>query len=94
MKIAPVSADLLIKLALVGVGVIALVWAVRKASSAATNAVSGAYTGIVDGVAEGVHAIDPRSTDNLFYTGANTITGGTPDRPLGVRIYDYFHPNQ
>lgn len=92
MKIAPVSADLIIKLALVAGGVIAVVWAFRKASSAAGEAVSGAWTGVVDGVAAGTHAIDPRNDENIIYRGVNVITGGNDSNSLGGRIADFFHP--
>lgn len=83
MKMAPVSTDLLIKL---GLGVLVLGAAWYAFNKAAT--VSGQVaTQVVD-------AINPTSTSNVFYQAANTLTGGTADRPLGVRIYDFFHPGE
>ena len=62
MKTSPVSADLLIKL---GVGAVVLVagyLAIRKASSLA----SGAAVAVLDG-------INPASTNNVIYRGANWV---------------------
>lgn len=88
MKIAPVSADLLIKVALVAVSLGAL-WYILNRATGATAAAAAWVGETADNV---VQAVNPLSTENVFYTGANAITGGTPDESIGTRIYDYFHP--
>jgi hypothetical protein len=90
MKLSASSADLVFKLALVAGAGIALWYLVSKAASAASDA-AGAVVGAVGDTA---WAISPTNQDNVIYQTANAVTGGTADRPIGVRIYDFFHPNQ
>jgi uncharacterized protein (UPF0333 family) len=90
MKIAPPSADLLIKL---GLGVLALggvAYVLYKVSHAA----GAAITATGDAIGNAAHAVSPLNNENVLYHTANVITGGTEDRPLGVRIYDFFHPGE
>jgi hypothetical protein len=90
MKIAPVSADLLIKLGLgaVALGVVGFV--VFKVSRAAGAAVTA--TG--EAIGNAAQAVNPLNNDNVIYHTANRITGGSEDRPIGVRIYDWLHPGE
>lgn len=86
MKISPVSADLMIKLALIGVGVIAAVYLVKSLKDAATAGVAAA--------GDALQAVNPMNTDNVLYHTANVITGGDKSQPLGTRIYNFFHPEE
>lgn len=90
MKIAPVSADLLIKLALGAAAIGAAWWIVRRASSAASGALDA-----VGSAAQTVGtAINPASSDNLIYRGVNAIGGaasGSPGWNLGGWVYDVTH---
>lgn len=83
MKVSPVSADLLIKLAMLGAGIAALVWAAKKVATAGGDALDAAATGF-----------NPASDQNYAYSGANAavraITG--TDATLGTWIYDKTHP--
>ena len=90
MKLAPVSADLLIKLSLGAVVVLGVLYAVNKAAAAAGQVATGA----VNAAGQALYAVSPTNNENVLYQTANTLTGGTADRPLGVRIYDFFHPDQ
>ena len=84
MKITAISGDMAVKLALAGAALLALWYVVNKAAGTAEQAAAA--------VGDAVWAVSPTNQDNVIYQTANTITGGTPDRPLGVRIYDFFHP--
>lgn len=77
------STDLMVKIAL-GAGVVLAVFYVVN---------RGLKSAIETGSAV-AHAINPLNNDNVIYQTANTVTGGTEDRPLGVRIYDLFHPGE
>lgn len=88
MKVAPVSADLLIKVALVAVSLGALWYMLNRATGTATAA--AAWVGeTADNV---IQAVNPLNNENIFYTGANTITGGTENETIGTRLYDFFNP--
>ena len=88
MKIAPVSADLLIKLAVVAAGLGAIWYVLNKASK--TTSAAAAWVGeTADNV---VQAVNPLNDQNIFYTGANTITGGAANESIGTRLYDFFNP--
>jgi hypothetical protein len=78
------SANALKLAALVALG-LGAVWLVRKAGAAAGKA--------VDAVGDAVWAVSPTNNDNVIYQTANWATGGTPDRPIGVRIYEFFNPD-
>lgn len=83
MKIAPVSADLLVKLAIGAGAVLAVVYLGRRLGDAAGQAVGT----VVD-------AINPASDQNLVYRAVNAgvqAATGTPDT-LGTWIYNVTHP--
>lgn len=75
MKIAPPSADLLIKLALAAVGVGVVVYAVRKLASVA----GGAY----EAVADATKYVNPTSPDNVAYQTVNAVGGAVVSNPAG-----------
>lgn len=87
MKLAPVSGDMLIKLAL-GVAVLGavglMVW---KAKSAA----SGAVDAVKDAAGKVAEAVNPASDQNLVYRGASAITehlpGAVPGETVGTYAY-------
>jgi hypothetical protein len=91
MKVAPVSADLLVKLALGVVVIGAVVYGLKKAKD---------VLGAVD-----LSAVDPTSRDNVAYQTANQIGGSLVTAPdgngknadgswsLGGWIYDVTHPS-
>ena len=84
MKLAPLSADMLLKAALV-LGAVGVLWyAGRQVAAVGSNAAAA--------VGDTLNAVNPWNNDNVIYHTANWVTGGTPDRPLGVRIYDFFNP--
>lgn len=88
MKVAPVSADLLIKLALAAAAVGALVYAYRRVSSGLQA---------LPTVAEITPLINPASNQNLVYQGVNAVGGavaGRSDWSLGSWVYDVTHPNE
>lgn len=89
MKVAPVSADLLIKAAAVLVGVGAVYWVAKKATGAAASAVGA----VADSAAAAVQAINPMNNENVIYQAANVLTGGDSRSTLGTRIYDWFNPD-
>jgi hypothetical protein len=99
MKIAPPSADLLIKLALGALLVGGAVWAIKRATTAASDAagqVLDAASTAVDTIATGVN---PTSTENWAYRGVNAVGGAVAGQPsgswsLGTWIYDITHPGQ
>ena len=97
MKLAPPSTDLVIKIAL-GVAALGLVaYLVNRMASAAGEAVSAvgdAAGAAVGAVGDAAWAVSPTNQDNVIYQTANTLTGGTPDKPIGVRLYEFFHTNQ
>lgn len=97
MKVAPVSADLLIKLALVGLGIGVAVWAARKVSSTAVDAAQW--------VRDSTKYINPASDQNVVYQGVNAagnVLVSDPAGPgknadgswtLGGWLYDVTHPD-
>lgn len=90
MKLAPVSADLVIKLAIAGVAVLGVLYVLGKVAGAAASAASGALSATGDAL----QAVNPLNNENVLYQTANRITGGSDDLPLGVRIYDFFHKEE
>ena len=92
MKIAPVSADLLIK---VGIGLAAcgLVYiAYRKISGAASSAIDS----VGEAASAAVDAVNPASPTNIVNRGFNAVTqaiAGDPNWTLGGAIYDWTHPD-
>lgn len=91
MKIAPVSADLLIKLALGAAAVGVVYFSYKKLTGAAGEAFDAA-TGFAS------TTLNPASDQNLIYKGVNAVgaaaTGDTSGGwSLGGWIYDITHPD-
>jgi len=93
MRVAPVSADLLVKAGLVLAGA-ALVWYLgRKAS----GAVSGFASDAAAAAAGAVNAVNPWNNDNVINQTANRVTEwatGVPGDTLGSIAYDLATWNQ
>jgi hypothetical protein len=95
MKVAPVSADLLIKLALAGVVLGVGIWAVRRITGAVSDAASnawGAAQDAADWVASQTDYINPASDRNLIYTGVNGAIWPDGGSTVGTWLYDFVHP--
>jgi hypothetical protein len=96
MKIAPVSGDLLVKLALVAGAVGLLVYGVRKASAALASPF-GTVTDVLYGTADAIGnawqsgAINPASTENVIYSGLNGALFPAGNDNIGGWLYDLFH---
>ncbi|MES2483788.1 MAG: hypothetical protein V4609_17525 [Pseudomonadota bacterium] len=101
MKVAPVSADLLLKLALGAALIAALVYVARRVSSAASDAAGQAYSAVAETVST---TLNPASDQNFVYTGVNALGHAVatedPAGPgrnadgswtLGGWIYDVTH---
>jgi len=100
MKVAPVSADLLVKLAIAGAVGLAIYYALKKAGDG-LSAVSDSVGEVVDAV---VTSVNPNSSENLVYkstaaVGSMLVTD--PNGPgknadgswsLGGWFYDITHP--
>lgn len=94
MKIAPVSADLLIKLTIGVIVVGGVVYVLKRAGSA------------VAGVMPDLDSINPASTENVIYQTANKVGGSLASDPagpgmnadgswtLGGWVYDILHGDQ
>lgn len=67
MKIAPVSADLLIKLAMLAGGVLVLAYVVRKASTAASDAAGAAWDATSQAVRDGFVIVSDTVSDAADY---------------------------
>lgn len=93
MKIAPVSGDMLLKVAAGAVLVGGLVYLVTKI----TGAASGAVGSVVDSVTEAASTtFNPASDQNFIYESVNwvggSISGSKPGEwSLGTWIYDITH---
>lgn len=95
MRVAPVSADLLIKLALAGIGIGVAVWAVRRVSGAVSDAASNAWGAVNDAaqwVADGTKYINPASDQNVVYTTVNQHFWPAGEQTVGTWFYDLLHP--
>ena len=104
MKLAPISVDLLLKLALIAGGIGLVVYLVRRASGAVSGAVDTVVAGaqhVADAVITGVNPTNPQ---NWAYSGANavgaTVVSDTgPGRnadgswTVGGWLYDVTHPD-
>ena len=67
---------------LAGTGVaIFILYKAYKGSQAITETVKTIAT----------ESLNPTSTENIAYKGANILTGGSSDYPLGSRIYDWLN---
>lgn len=84
MKIAPISADLLLKLALAGAAV-GLLWYVgRQVASAGQGAITAA--------GQALQLVNPASTENVAYQTANRATEAlTGDSSFGGWLYSVTH---
>lgn len=92
MKVAPPSADLLIKLALAAGGVALAWWAYQKAVGGAAKAVQTIHQA-VDAT---VTAVNPASSDNLVNRGVTSIGStltGDNGFTVGGWLYDITHSN-
>lgn len=100
MRVAPVSADLLVKLAAGAAVLVAAWWIVGRAREAAGQAASEAARL----AGEAIHGVSPWNPDNVFYGTANAtggaLAGDAPDAPgrnadgswtLGGWLYDVTH---
>lgn len=92
MKIAPVSADLLIKLALVAGGLLAVAYVVRKASTAASDAAGAAWDATSQAVRDGAWAVTPWNNNNAIYQGVNSALFPDGSETLGTWLYNVTHP--
>lgn len=94
MKLTPVSADLLIKLALVAGG-LGLAWyAITQARKAATDAFSGAgqaVNRVADAAAVGFNPANGQNFVNRAVTGAGVSLTGDSNFTLGGWLYDLTH---
>lgn len=91
MKVSPVSADMLIKLAL-GAVAVGVVWYGYKKISGAAGAAVGSVVETVSEVAS--TSLNPASDQNLIYRGINAVGGaaaGSDSWSLGSWIYDLTH---
>ena len=108
MKIAPVSADLLIKLALVAAGIGLAVYLVKRSTTAladaAGNAVNTAFAAVgdvADGVIVGVNPYNPGNWVNqgVSAVGSTLVSDNGPGRnadgswTVGGWLYDVTHPD-
>lgn len=98
MKIAPVSGDLIVKAALVLGGVAVAVWAVRKATGAASN-VAGQVWGAAAGAAsvayqtatDAAWAVTPWNNQNVVAQGVNNAMFPDGSDTLGTWLYGISH---
>lgn len=92
MKAAPVSGDMLVKLAL-GALAVGLAWyTIRKAK----NAVSDAVSQLGDWTGNKLQYLNPMNDQNIVYSGVNSVGGylagdTSGSWTLGGAIYDAFH---
>jgi hypothetical protein len=91
MKVAPVSADLLVKIALGALVAGALLYAVRRASAGAGDLAAKAW----DTATGAAWAVAPWNQDNVIYgTANNAISAATGrDETLGGWLYSVTHPD-
>jgi hypothetical protein len=93
MKVAPVSADLLIKLALLAGGVLVVAYVVRKASTAASDAAGAAWSTASQAVRDGAWAVTPWNNENVIYKGVNNTLFPDGSDTVGTWLYDITHPD-
>ena len=102
MKIGPISADLLIKLALVGAGIGLAVYLVRRTSGAAGEAIDKARAALedtADAIIVGTNPVDPNNYANRAATaiGGALVSDTGPGRnadgtwTVGGWLYDITH---
>lgn len=93
MKIAPVSGDLLVKLALGAAVLGGLWWAARRASDAAGQLWPDVGN-LLDRAGSALNTVNPASDQNLVNRGVNAaVTAATGrDENLGGWLYELTHP--
>lgn len=73
------------------VTLVVLYWLVKQEAKQAV-------TSAKETVQDAAQAINPVNPENIFSAGAtaigNAVANDSKDLPLGVRIYDWFHPGQ
>jgi hypothetical protein len=87
MRVAPVSADLLIKLAMLAGGVLVLAYVVRKVSTAASDAAGAAWDATSQAVRDGAWAVTPWNNNNVIYRGVNSTLFPDGSQTLGTWLY-------
>lgn len=96
MKVAPVSADLLIKLALIAGGVGLAWYAYTQIKTGLENVTAGAGKAARQVADATITAVNPASEGNLVNRGVSGLGGwisGNDNWNLGGWIYDITHPN-
>lgn len=87
---------MLLKVALI-LGGLGVIWyagrQIASTGSNAINAVGNVAEAAGNAITGAAQAINPLNNDNVIYHTANWLTGGTPDRPIGVRLYEFFNPD-
>jgi hypothetical protein len=91
MRIAPVSADLLIKLGLAALVIGAIVYATRQVK-AAGQGIASTVSAAADAVAVGLNPSNPENVVNSQVTAVVTAATGR-DETLGGWLYDFTHPD-
>jgi hypothetical protein len=98
MKVAPVSADLLIKLTLGAAAVGLVLYGLKRAANAA-SAPFGAITDVLYNTADAVGqawnngTINPASTNNAVYAGLNGSIWPDGSETLGTWLYGAINPD-
>lgn len=92
MKIAPVSADMLIKLTLIAAAVGA-VWYAGKTVSGAASAAWDPLKNAVVGSAHYVNPFDSENIVNSLVDKAVQALSSVPGQTLGGAVYDVVNPN-
>ena len=91
MKLAPVSADLLIKIGLGLAAIGAVVWASRQVAGSASGAISRAW----DTATAAGWALSPTNNNNVIAATANNAVSAITGREetLGGWLYTATHPD-
>lgn len=95
MKVAPVSADLLIKLTLIAAAVAGIWYAGKKATEAVSSAWAPLSNAVVS-LGEFAPYVTPWSPQNVAYQSANSLGGYLSGDPsgnwnLGGYVYEVLH---
>lgn len=96
MKIAPVSADLLIKITLIAAAVAGAWYVAHKATSALSNATSAVWEPLSNAVVNTAGYVSPWNPENIFNSSVNKVVqtfSSTPGQTLGGVVYDVVNPN-
>lgn len=87
MKMQPVSADLVIKLALGAAAVFGVYYVTKKIANSAGNLVHDTWAAGVDSVQNAAQYVNPVSDKNILYQTASLPVGLTTGDTLGTAIY-------